>query len=175
MKVTLTNQEKFEKRHQGKTSTELKSMCDEIGVENLEQLIDETVPANIRLQNALDLPAALSETQLLEKLKFYGSKNKVYKSFIGGGYYDTAVPKVILRNILENPSWYTAYTPYQAEIAQGRLEMLLNFQTIVTDLTGMEISNASLLDEATAAAEAMSMFFNIKKGAKKNSNDFFIS
>ena len=175
MKVTLTNHEKFEKRHQGKMSKELVSMCNEIGVENIEQLIDETVPANIRLQKALDLPEALSETQLLEKLKFYGSKNKVYKSFIGGGYYDTAVPKVILRNILENPSWYTAYTPYQAEIAQGRLEMLLNFQTIVTDLTGMEISNASLLDEATAAAEAMSMFFNIKKGAKKNSNDFFIS
>jgi glycine dehydrogenase len=175
MKVTLTNHEKFEKRHQGKTSSELESMCIEIGVENLEQLIDETVPANIRLDKMLNLPAALSETQLLEKLKFLGSKNKVYKSFIGGGYYDTAVPKVILRNILENPSWYTAYTPYQAEIAQGRLEMLLNFQTIVTDLTGMEISNASLLDEATAAAEAMSMFYNIKKGAKKNANDFFIS
>ena len=175
MKVTLTNNEKFEKRHQGKTSSELKSLCLEIGVENIEQLIDETVPANIRLDKMLNLPAALSETQLLEKLKFLGSKNKVYKSFIGGGYYDTAVPKVILRNILENPSWYTAYTPYQAEIAQGRLEMLLNFQTIVTDLTGMEISNASLLDEATAAAEAMSMFYNIKKGAKKNANDFFIS
>jgi glycine dehydrogenase len=99
MKVTLTKYEKFEKRHQGKMSKELESMCDEIGVANMEQLIDETVPANIRLQKALDLPAALSETQLLEKLKFYGSKNKVYKSFIGGGYYDTAVPKVILRNI----------------------------------------------------------------------------
>ncbi len=175
MKVNLITTERFENRHQGKTSTELKSMCEEIGVENLQQLILETVPENIRSEKPLNLPEALSEVQLLEKLKFLGSKNKVYKSFIGGGYYDTVVPKVILRNILENPSWYTAYTPYQAEIAQGRLEMLLNFQTIVTDLTGMEISNASLLDEATAAAEAMSMFYNIKKGAKKNANDFFIS
>ena len=175
MKVNLTTTEKFESRHQGKTEAELKAMCAEIGVENLEQLINETVPANIRLGNPLNLPPALSEIELIEKLKFLGSKNKIFKSFIGTGYYDTVVPKVILRNILENPAWYTAYTPYQAEIAQGRLEMLLNFQTIVTDLTGMEISNASLLDEATAAAEAMSMFYSIRKGAKKNANTLFIS
>ncbi len=175
MKVNLTTTEKFESRHQGKSESEIKSMCETIGVDSIEQLIEETIPSNIKLLKRLELPAPLSEIQLLSKLKSLGEKNKIYKSFIGTGYHDTVVPKVILRNILENPSWYTAYTPYQAEIAQGRLEMLLNFQTIVLDLTGMEIANASLLDEATAAAEAMSMFFGNKKGSKKNATILFVS
>jgi glycine dehydrogenase len=175
MKVNLTTNEKFEQRHHGKSSQEISDMCAIIGVESIDQLIDETVPANIRLDAPLSLPLALSETELLAKMKAMGQQNKSYKTFIGTGYYDTVVPNVILRNILENPAWYTAYTPYQAEIAQGRLEMLLNFQTIVIDLTGMEIANASLLDEATAAAEAMSMFFSIRKGEKKNANVFFVS
>jgi glycine dehydrogenase len=175
MKFNLTTTEKFENRHHGKSNQEIDEMCKVIGVETVDQLINETVPANIRSAKPLNLPKAVSETTLLANLKKLGEKNKIFKSFIGTGYYDTVVPKVILRNILENPSWYTAYTPYQPEIAQGRLEMLLNFQTIVTDLTGMEISNASLLDEATAAAEALSMFCGIKKGNKKNTKDFFIS
>lgn len=175
MNISLTKLEKFEDRHHGKSNAEIEEMCQVIGVQNLDELIDKTVPDNIRLKKELSLPAALSEREFLAKLKYIGSKNKVYKSFIGCGYYDTVVPNVILRNITENPAWYTAYTPYQAEIAQGRLEMLINFQTIVCELTGMEISNASLLDEATAAAEAMSMFFAIKKGNKKNSSGLFIS
>ncbi len=175
MHINLTSFEQFEDRHQGKSTAELERMCQTIGVENLETLIAQTVPELIRSNKSLDLPAALSEVQFLEKMKALGDLNKIYKSYIGCGYYDTIVPNVIKRNILENPSWYTAYTPYQAEIAQGRLEMLLNFQTIVCDLTGMEISNASLLDEGTAAAEAMSMFFALRKGNKKESLGLFIS
>lgn len=175
MNITLTTTEKFETRHQGKSEKEISEMCKEIGVGSVDELINETIPANIRYEKPLNVVGALSEREFLEKIRILGSKNKVFKSFIGTGYHDTVVPNVVLRNILENPAWYTAYTPYQAEIAQGRLEMLLNFQTIVTDLTGMEISNASLLDEATAAAEAMSMFFAIRKGAKKSSVGFFIS
>jgi len=150
-------------------------MCASIGVSSPDELIAQTIPSNIRSEKALNLPAGLTEVQFQEKISGLAAKNKVYKTFIGCGYYDTVLPKVVQRNILENPAWYTAYTPYQAEIAQGRLEMLLTFQTVVVDLTGMEIANASLLDEATAAGEAMSMLAGLKKGSKKNANTFFVS
>ncbi len=175
MLIDLNSPELFEDRHQGKTQQEIAAMCDAIGVSSPGELIDQTVPANIRSKKALDLPSGLSETAFEEKINGLAAKNKIFKSFIGCGYYDTLLPKVVQRNILENPAWYTAYTPYQAEIAQGRLEMLLTFQTVVADLTGMEIANASLLDEATAAAEAMSMLASLKKGAKKNANTFFVA
>jgi glycine dehydrogenase len=175
MLINLNASELFENRHQGKTEHEIQDMCKTIKVENLEKLIEETVPEVIRLDKPMTVTDALSESAFLEKMMSIGQKNKIFKSFIGCGYYDTVVPNVILRNILENPAWYTAYTPYQAEIAQGRLEMLLNFQTLVCDLTGMEIANASLLDEGTAAAEAMSMFLGIRKGAKSKTVGFFIS
>jgi glycine dehydrogenase len=174
MLIDLNSVEQFENRHQGKTQQETDAMCNSIGVSSVDELIDQTIPSNIRKKSPLNLPKGLSEVQFLEKISALAAKNKVYKTFIGCGYYDTVLPKVVQRNILENPSWYTAYTPYQAEIAQGRLEMLLTFQTVVSDLTGMEIANASLLDEATAAGEAMSMLASIKKGAKKTANTFFI-
>jgi glycine dehydrogenase len=175
MLIDLNSVEQFENRHQGKTQQEIESMCNSIGVSSLDELIDQTIPANIRAKNPLNLPKGLSEVLFQQKVNALAAKNKVFKSFIGCGYYDTVLPKVVQRNILENPSWYTAYTPYQAEIAQGRLEMLLTFQTVVSDLTGMEIANASLLDEATAAGEAMSMLASIKKGTKKTANTFFIA
>jgi glycine dehydrogenase len=144
-------------------------MAESVGFDNLDSLVDATVPKSIRLKemkfNHFD--EGLTEGQMIEHMKDLASKNKVFKSFIGMGYYNTHVPPVILRNILENPAWYTQYTPYQAEISQGRLESLLNFQTLITDLTGLPMSNASLLDEGTAAAEAMSMCNNIQKGKKK--------
>ncbi len=168
--------ELFAHRHNGSDTQATNEMLQTIGAESLEQLIDETIPDGIRLSRSLDLPAALSEVDFLTEFQKLASKNKIYRSFIGMGYYDTHVPNVIKRNILENPSWYTAYTPYQAEIAQGRLEALINFQTMVSDLTGMEIANASLLDEGTAAAEAMSMLLGQRKGAKrKEANVFFVS
>ena len=135
-------------------------MLQTIGVSSIEELISKSVPENIRMQHKLQLPAGLSEYEYLNHIKKVSLKNKVFKSYIGQGYYDTITPSVILRNVFENPGWYTQYTPYQAEISQGRLESLLNFQTMVSDLTGLPIANASLLDEATAAAEAMTMFFN---------------
>ncbi len=150
----------FRGRHIGTTTSEATAMLQTIGVKNLDELIGKTVPQNIRMQKALDLPAALSEYDYLKKIKEISLNNKVYKSYIGQGYYNTITPSVILRNVFENPGWYTQYTPYQAEISQGRLESLLNYQTMVSDLTGLPIANASLLDEATAAAEAMTMFFN---------------
>ncbi|MBO6525362.1 MAG: aminomethyl-transferring glycine dehydrogenase [Balneolaceae bacterium] len=168
--------ELFASRHNGSDSQATKHMLNTIKADSLDQLIDETIPDGIRLSGPLNLPEALSEVDFLEEFKALASKNKIYKSFIGMGYYDTHVPNVIKRNILENPAWYTAYTPYQAEIAQGRLEALINFQTMVSDLTGMEIANASLLDEGTAAAEAMSMLLGQRKGAKrKGANQFFVS
>jgi glycine dehydrogenase len=175
MKVNLIAQESFESRHHGKSENDLQIMLQTIGVSSLETLINETVPEGIRLKNPLNLPAAKSEVDFLADFKTLAQKNKIFKSFIGTGYYDTIVPNVILRNILENPAWYTAYTPYQAEIAQGRLEMLLNFQTMVIDLTGMEIANASLLDEGTAAAEAMTMLHSVRPAEKKNAQTFFVS
>jgi len=165
--------DKFVNRHIGPRESETAEMCRTIGVSSLDQLISETVPASIRLERPLNLPPAMSEVTYLSHLRAIGERNRQYRSFIGQGYYGVAVPPVIIRNVLENPAWYTSYTPYQAEISQGRLEALLNFQTMITGLTAMEIANASLLDEATAAGEAMIMMFNarsrekVKSGARK--------
>ena len=168
--------EDFSSRHIGPDNQQIKEMLDYCGAGSMEQLLKETIPEKIRIDDPLDLPEALSETEYLEAIKKIASKNKIYRSFIGMGYYDTHIPAVILRNVLENPGWYTAYTPYQAEIAQGRLEALINFQTMVSDLTGMELANASLLDEGTAAAEAISMLHGRRKGKKrKSANTYFIS
>lgn len=166
-------QEKFEERHIGPSADEAADMLDTLGVQNLDQLIDETVPARIRANAPLNLPSTLGETAYLRRMKIVADKNKVFKSYIGLGYYDVILPGVIQRNVFENPGWYTQYTPYQAEIAQGRLQALLNFQTMVIDLTGMEIANASLLDEATAAAEAMFMQYGLRKN--KAANTYFVS
>ena len=157
----------FSERHIGPRSSDQENMLNKIGVSKMSELIDLTIPQAIRLSKKMDLPKALNESELLEHMKMLGQKNKNYRSYIGLGYYNTILPGVIQRNILENPGWYTAYTPYQAEIAQGRLEALLNYQTMVTDLTAMEIANASLLDEGTAAAEAMIMLFNARHKDKK--------
>ncbi|QCR23855.1 aminomethyl-transferring glycine dehydrogenase [Pontibacter sp. SGAir0037] len=165
----------FKERHNGPDKEQMQDMLRTIGVESLDQLIEETVPSAIRLKKPLNLPKALTETQFLNKFAGIAKQNKLYKSYIGLGYHDTILPAVIQRNILENPGWYTAYTPYQAEIAQGRLEALINYQTMVMELTGMEIANASLLDEATAAAEAMTMLHAQRKGSRKNANRFFVS
>ncbi|HLV62288.1 aminomethyl-transferring glycine dehydrogenase [Galbibacter sp.] len=167
----------FVTRHVGPQEDDLNSMLNVIGVDTIDELIAQTVPAGIRLKEELDLPPAMSEYEYLGHLKNLAKKNKVFRTYIGLGYNESITPSVIKRNILENPGWYTAYTPYQAEIAQGRLEALLNFQTMVCDLTGMEIANASLLDEGTAAAEAMSMLFSVRsRDQKKNgSNKFFVS
>ncbi|MDE3252815.1 MAG: glycine dehydrogenase (aminomethyl-transferring), partial [Bacteroidota bacterium] len=150
----------FQGRHIGPNQTDTQSMLATIGVASLEELIGKTVPDSIRIKKDLAIPEPISEFAYLSELKKVAAKNKVYKNYIGQGYYGTITPSVILRNIFENPGWYTQYTPYQAEISQGRLESLLNFQTMVTDLTGLPIANASLLDEATAAAEAMAMVFH---------------
>ncbi len=155
----------FSSRHIGPNQEEISEMLKCINEPSIEALIDKTIPASIRLENPLNLDDAMTEYQYLNHLKGLGIKNKAFKTYIGQGYYGTKVPSVIQRNILENPGWYTAYTPYQAEIAQGRLEALLNFQTMVSDLTGMEIANASLLDEGTAAAEAMILMFNLRSRA----------
>ncbi|SMO91446.1 aminomethyl-transferring glycine dehydrogenase [Gracilimonas mengyeensis] len=170
------DKEVFARRHNGPNPQTTQEMLDAVQAGSLDQLMDETIPEGIRLKTPLNLPEALSEQDFLEAIKMLASKNKINKSYIGMGYYDTLMPNVIKRNILENPGWYTAYTPYQAEIAQGRLEALINFQTVVTDLTGMEIANASLLDEGTAAAEAMSMLHSQRKGKKrKQAEVFFVS
>ena len=147
----------FARRHIGPSEEEVRAMLRELDFENLNGLIDAAVPKNIRLNRPLNLPQASSEREALAELRAISKKNKLARSFIGAGYYDCITPPVIQRNILENPGWYTAYTPYQAEIAQGRLEALLNFQQMIIDLTALDIANASLLDEATAAAEAMSL------------------
>jgi glycine dehydrogenase len=174
MSLNINYQEKFETRHNGPDEAQIADMLKTIKVASVDELIAQTVPASIRLKKALNLPAAQSEFQFLQNFKKTASKNKVFKSFIGMGYYNTITPGVILRNILENPGWYTAYTPYQAEIAQGRLEALINYQTMVIDLTGMQIANASLLDEGTAAAEAMHLLFASRKGNKKSASKFFV-
>ncbi len=150
----------FSTRHIGPNETDTRKMIKKTGVANMEELISQTVPAAIRMDKDLNLPSAMSEHEYLRHIKEVSIRNKVFTNYIGQGYYDTITPSVILRNIFENPGWYTQYTPYQAEISQGRLESLLNFQTMVSDLTALPIANASLLDEATAAAEAMTMFFN---------------
>ena len=173
MKLNIDFQEKFEHRHIAPNEQDTAEMLQTIGVNTVDELIDQTVPSQIRLKAPLNLPTAKSEFDYLNDLKVTASKNKVFKSYIGQGYYDVIVPGVIQRNILENPGWYTQYTPYQAEIAQGRLQALLNFQTMVIDLTGMEIANASLLDEGTAAAEAMFMQYSMRKN--QQANVFFVS
>ena len=167
----------FSLRHIGPRAADQKQMLDTIGVDSMEQLIHETIPNGIRLDSDLDLEAPMSEHEYLLHIYELSKKNKVFKTYIGLGYHPTILPAVIQRNILENPGWYTAYTPYQAEIAQGRLEALLNFQTMITDLTGMEIANASLLDESTAAAEAMSLLFAVRERDQKKAgiNKFFVS
>ena len=167
----------FISRHNGPRAGEIEKMIKKIGVSSVDELIDQTIPKAIRLKEKLKMGDGLNEYEYLNHLKSLGARNKVYKTYIGMGYYNTITPGVIQRNILENPGWYTAYTPYQAEISQGRLEALLNFQTVISDLTGMEIANASLLDEATAAAEAMIMLFNSRSrdAQKKGTNKFFVS
>src|SRR6267142_992476 len=157
----------FARRHIGPRPDDARQMLELIGLKTLDELVEKAVPAQIRLAEDLDLPEARSEFQVLADLRQLASQNQVFRSYIGMGYYDCVTPPVIQRNILENPGWYTQYTPYQAEIAQGRLEALLTFQTMVADLTGLPLANASLLDEATAAAEAMMMCLRIKGDGKK--------
>ncbi len=173
MSVNLARTDTFVERHIGPDARDAAEMLRSVEASSLEAFIASVVPASLRTSRPLQLPAPLTESELLAELRAIAAQNKVYRSFIGMGYYDTITPPVVLRNILENPGWYTQYTPYQAEIAQGRLEALLNFQTMVIDLTGLEIANASLLDEGTAAAEAMTMFY----GQRKNpaSHVFFVS
>jgi glycine dehydrogenase len=168
---------KFENRHIGTDKREKEEMLKAVGVSNVDELINKTVPQQIRLKQPLNLAPALTEHEYLEHIEDLASKNKVYRNFIGQGYFGTLVPPVNLRNIFENPGWYTAYTPYQAEISQGRLEALLNFQTMIMELTSMELANASLLDEGTAAAEAMIMFYNSRSRDQKKAdvNKFFLS
>ncbi|MGB0799321.1 MAG: glycine dehydrogenase (aminomethyl-transferring), partial [Planktomarina sp.] len=174
MAFELTTYEAYDfanRRHIGPSPTEMEAMLKVIGFKTLDDLIDATVPAAIRQKDPLNYGPAMSERDALHHMKQVASKNKVLTSLIGQGYYGTTTPAPILRNILENPAWYTAYTPYQPEISQGRLEALLNFQTMVSDLTGMDIANASLLDESTAAAEAMTMAM---RSSKSKSKTFFV-
>ncbi|CAM3309098.1 aminomethyl-transferring glycine dehydrogenase [Aequorivita lipolytica] len=171
------NTDSFALRHIGPRENDLPEMLSTIGVSSIDQLIFETVPDDILLKKALNLDTAMSEQEYLEHITELSTKNKLFKTYIGLGYHQSITPPVIQRNILENPGWYTAYTPYQAEIAQGRLEALLNFQTVISDLTGMELANASLLDESTAAAEAMALLLNVREKSKKKSDasKFFVS
>ncbi|MFC0878133.1 aminomethyl-transferring glycine dehydrogenase [Saccharicrinis sp. FJH2] len=170
------NTDRFVSRHIGPRPHEVEYMLKELGVHSIQELIEQTVPSDILLDKPLDLAPGLTERQYYRKILGLASKNKVFNTYIGMGYYDTITPSVILRNVLENPVWYTSYTPYQAEISQGRLEALLNYQTVVCDMTGMELANASLLDEATAAAEAMIMMYNCRSRAqvKENVNMLFV-
>jgi glycine dehydrogenase len=173
--INLRSTDHFVNRHIGPNAEQVSEMLNIIGVKSLDELIDQTIPANIRRHGKLNLPEAQSEYNYLKELKKKAANNKVFRSYIGMGYYNTIVPAATRRNILENPGWYTAYTPYQAEIAQGRLEALLNFQTMVSDLTGLPVANASLLDEGTAAAEAMHMFWGLKNKKDALHNKFFVS
>ncbi len=170
--LELENHPEFIERHIGPNDAEIQEMLDVVGYESLESLTDAIVPAAIKSPQPLALPSAVTEVEALARIRRIADKNQVFRSFIGQGYYGTYTPNVILRNVLENPSWYTAYTPYQAEISQGRMEALINFQTMVTDLTGMAIANSSLLDEATAAAEAMTL---ARRSGKSRSNVFFVA
>jgi glycine dehydrogenase len=169
----LAHPDVFVRRHIGPSPEEQTTMLKAMGLASLDTLVSETVPASIRMQKPLALPAGLTEAALLERARELGAKNEVWRSYLGMGYADCLTPPVILRNIIQNPGWYTQYTPYQAEIAQGRLEALLNFQTMVIDLTGLPIANASLLDEATAAAEAMHLAYEFKGSDEKKT--FFVS
>src|SRR5918912_1615782 len=171
--VSLTGTDSFIQRHIGPTDEDVQAMLESLGYDSLDELIAATVPDAIRLRRPLALGEGQSETAALRSFRKIASRNLVYRPFIGMGYNTCLVPPVIQRNILENPAWYTAYTPYQAEIAQGRLEALLNFQTMIIDLTGLEIANASLLDEASAAAEAMTMSYALK--GREGKETFFVS
>jgi glycine dehydrogenase len=162
----------FAYRHIGPKAVDVDQMLTTIGVDSIDTLIDQTVPTTIRSTEEMDLAPAMTEAEFSAHITALGEMNSVFKTYIGMGYHNTVLPGVIQRNILENPGWYTAYTPYQAEIAQGRLEALMNYQTMVVDLTGMELANASLLDEATAVAEAMSMFYGAMPRAKKKAGAF---
>ncbi len=173
--MTFDPTDTFQPRHIGPRPSDLRDMLDVVGAASLDELMDQAIPASIRLSGALDLPVAESESQFLEELARTATRNVGYRSFIGLGYYGTLTPSVILRNVLENPGWYTPYTPYQAEVAQGRLEALLNFQTMVRDLTAMEVANASVLDEATAAAEAMAMLHRIRARRPGPADRFVVS
>ena len=159
--------DEFSSRHNSISEKDQRLMLKKIGLKSLDELIGLTLPKSISLEKELNLDNPKTESEFLDYFRKVVGKNKVYKSYIGMGYYNCIIPNVIKRNILENPGWYTAYTPYQPEIAQGRLEALINFQTLITDLTAMEISNASLLDESTAASEAMTMLYRIRKREKK--------
>ncbi|MCA9298354.1 MAG: glycine dehydrogenase (aminomethyl-transferring), partial [Phycisphaerales bacterium] len=167
----MSGEAAFERRHIGPDATQLASMLATVGAPSLDALIDEAVPARIRTSRPLDLPPPISEHEALAALAERAAQNVVLRSFLGMGYHGTITPPVIQRNVLENPGWYTAYTPYQAEISQGRLEALLVFQTVVQELTGLEIANASMLDEATAAAEAMTMSHRV---SRSKSERFFV-
>ena len=173
MSLGQQDNEQFSDRHIGPRDSDVSAMLRSLGVSSLDELVGQTIPESIRINQDLNLPEGFSEEELLEYVDQISSQNKIFRSHIGTGYYDTIVPPVIARNVLENPGWYTAYTPYQAEISQGRLEALLNFQTMVIDLTGLEIANASLLDEGTAAAEAMTMLQG--DAGSDGRNSFFVS
>src|SRR5438874_5542934 len=172
MRENDTDLNSFARRHIGPNDAEVAQILRDVGFENLDTLIEAAIPKNIRLNRQLDLPNAKLESEALAELRAIARKNTVARSFIGAGYHDTITPPIIQRNILENPGWYTAYTPYQAEIAQGRLEALLNFQTMITDLTALDIANASLLDEGTAAAEAMAL---CRAAVGANRTKFFVA
>src|SRR5688572_12992498 len=174
--MPIDSPDKFEQRHIGPDETQQTDMLRVIGVRSLDALIDAALPASIRLNKPLQLPSAEPEHEYLDRLRTLAAKNQRFKSYIGMGYYGTITPSVVLRNLFENPSWYTPYTPYQAEIAQGRLESLLNFQTMVRDLTAMDIANASLLDDATAAAEAMTLLHRVQaRHGSEVRNYFWVS
>ncbi|WP_439135820.1 glycine dehydrogenase, partial [Pseudomaricurvus sp.] len=167
----MSNPANFESRHIGPGVNDQQTMLNALGYDSLADFIGAVIPGNIRLPNPLALDEAVSETEALKMMKAVAENNQVLRSFIGQGYYNTHTPKVILRNVMENPAWYTAYTPYQPEISQGRLEALLNYQTMICDLSGMELANASMLDEATAAAEAMTL---CQRMSKSKSMNFFV-
>ena len=168
--------DKFVERHIGPNEEEIKKMLSKINADSIEKLLEETLPPSIRLDGPLDLERGITEFEFSKHIQALGRKNENFSSYIGLGYHAAITPAVIQRNILENPGWYTAYTPYQAEIAQGRLEALFNFQTVVCDLTGMELANASLLDEGTASAEAMTMLFGARTRTQKKNEacQFFV-
>ena len=171
----LESKDTFVPRHIGPTESDIQEMLATLSLPSLEALVEATVPSDIRLQSALAMPSSRGEQDVLDDLRGLASQNQVWRSLIGMGYYDCITPLVIQRNILEGPGWYTQYTPYQAEIAQGRLEALVNFQTMVADLTGLPLANASLLDEATAAAEAMTMCAAMSRAAGHERKKFFVS
>jgi glycine dehydrogenase len=171
--MTAAEAASFIPRHIGPSPADVEAILELLGYESLDALIDATVPAGIRMKRPLAIHHQMTEYEALTNLRTIAQRNQIYRSYIGLGYSDTVTPPVIQRNVLENPGWYTAYTPYQAEIAQGRLEALLNYQTMVMDLTGLAIANASLLDEGTAAAEAMAMAYNVR--GKPGKETFFVA